>query len=98
MIRIFLGLILLAALPFFVYFLYETSRHGKDGRKPRRPAEWERPILVRLALAGAALAAIGLIILIEFGAEKHRGRVYEPAKYEDGVLTKGRFVPADRGD
>jgi hypothetical protein len=85
MLRVLLEPALLFAVPFAAYILYMTVRR----RYPFAVEAWSHSRVASLALAGLAVAVVGMILL---GAFAHRERgAYVPARIENGQLVPGRF-------
>ena len=56
----------------------------------RHPKDWEKDSVLNLGFAGLFLAVIGIVGILAFGGEPHKG-LYEPARIENGKLIDGRF-------
>ncbi len=83
----FLGFAALTFLvPFIGYGLWRFIRHGAAPGSET----WPRVVWLRLAAAGtlATLIAIGVVISFSGG---EAGRVYHPARMENGQLIPGSF-------
>jgi Family of unknown function (DUF6111) len=85
MLRVLLEPALLFALPFAVYVLYMSMRR----RYPFAVEAWSHSRVASLALAGLAVAVVGVIVLGLF-APRERG-AYVPAHVENGRLVPGYF-------
>jgi hypothetical protein len=85
MLRVLLEPALLFALPFAVYILYMAMRR----RYPFAVEAWSHSRVATLALAGLAVAVIGVIALGAF-APREQG-AYVPAHVENGRLMPGHF-------
>lgn len=92
MIRVALTNLVLFLLPFIGYALYVWLRTGRlDPQKTLddAPFYW-------LIAGGAACVVVGLVLLGTYQTGSPNA-VYEPARYEDGVLKPGGFRdPAER--
>lgn len=90
--RILILVLALGATPFAVAALYEWRR---DRAGWRDGALWARGRLLKLALVGLLMAAAGsLAMAIAMDPGGQTGR-YEPARFENGKVTPGRFAPHD---
>ncbi len=85
MLRVLIEPALLFGLPFVVYILYMSVRR----RYPFAVEAWSHSRVASLALAGLAVAVVGVIVLGVF-APREKG-AYVPAHVENGRLVPGRF-------
>lgn len=87
MIRLIALDVVLFLAPFAIYaiYLYATQKSvgGSD--------EWTLKVIGWLALAGAVLVVIVLLVFMHFDAAPPGGR-YVPAHMENGVLVPGQIV------
>lgn len=90
MIRMVVVTLLLMAVPFVVYFLYDLARRGPDGMGARAPKDWEKDSVLNLGFAGLALGTIGLVWILVVGQGVREGE-YTPARIENGKLIDGGF-------
>ncbi len=73
-------------LPFLAYGLWRFIRHGMaPGSETWPQATW-----LRLAGAGALASLVAVAIVISFSGGE-AGRVYHPARMENGRLIPGNF-------
>ena len=86
MIRVALINLLFFVLPFIGYALYLYLRKGRfDARQ-----DIDQRTFISLIVGGAACVIIGFAVLGTFQSGDPKA-VYEPARYEDGVLKPGGF-------
>ena len=85
MVRGLVDAILLFCLPFVVYAAYLAIRRRISSRFPA----WGREPVLRLVIAGLALAVAGTLLGGVFGHRSTGG--YNPAHLERGVLVPGRL-------
>ena len=92
MLRFFIALAVVFALPFIAYSLWRMVNalpNSKGEAAAPAPTQW-------LALAGAVLALITVAVLTIAGpVDTARDGVYQPPRIEDGRIVPGRF---DRGE
>jgi hypothetical protein len=83
----FLGFTILCfLLPFLAYGLWRFVRHGAA---PGSEA-WPNIVLLRLAGVGALAMLVAIAVLVSFSGGD-AGRVYHPARIENGRLIPGNF-------
>ncbi|SHF14202.1 hypothetical protein SAMN02745157_1743 [Kaistia soli DSM 19436] len=83
----FLGFTILCfLLPFLAYGLWRFVRHGAA---PGSEA-WPTVVLLRLSGAGALAMLLAIAVLVSFSGGD-AGRVYHPARMENGQLVPGNF-------
>ncbi len=77
-------------LPTIIYVLYYIIRDRKRGRGEVllgiRQGKWFRVVIVSIFLF------VCVVIMAALGGEQNRGKNYEPAKFENGVLTPNRII------
>ncbi len=85
MIRVVFEGMIFFMVPFVLFAGFILIRGGN----PFDPATWPRPHLIALAVAGIALALLGVVLT---GLELRGGKgAYRPAEYRDGQLVPGRI-------
>ncbi len=90
MVRVVAFDIFLFLLPFVIYALYLFATRKTVGTRD----DWTLKVVGWLALAGAVLIVVVLLLFIHFDTSPPGG-VYVPAHMENGVLIPGQFVPAE---
>ena len=73
-------------LPFLGYGLWRLIRHGATPGSE----SWPQVVWLRLAAAGTVAALIAVAVVISFSGGE-AGRVYHPARMENGRLIPGNF-------
>lgn len=82
--------VLLFLLPFAAYALWLVAV-----RRPVGPAAWEARTVGWLALAGAAVIVVVLVVLVHFDTAPPGG-MYVPAHMENGRIIEGHVEPAPK--
>jgi hypothetical protein len=78
---------LLFLLPFAAYALWLVAT-----RRPVGPSVWQTRTIGYLALAGAAVLMVVLLIFVRFDTAPPGG-VYVPAHMENGRIVEGHIEP-----
>ncbi len=83
----FLGFTVLCfVLPFLAYGLWRLVRHGATPGSET----WPQRVWLRLAAAGTVATLLAVAVVISFSGGEV-GRVYHPARMENGRLIPGNF-------
>ncbi|MEM8811859.1 MAG: DUF6111 family protein [Pseudomonadota bacterium] len=93
MIRVVLINLLFFLIPFVAYAAYLFLRKGRFNALE----EMSGRTFYWLIGSGAACVVVGLVLLATFQTGSPNA-VYEPARYEDGVLKPGGFRTPDDGE
>lgn len=80
--------VLLFLAPFAAYALWLLASR----RTVRNADDWTLKIIAILALAGAVLTVIVLVVFVHLDTSPPGG-VYVPAHIENGVIVPGQIVP-----
>lgn len=88
MLRVVALDVVLFLLPFGAYALWLMLTR----RTVRNPDDWQVRTITWLALAGAALVLVVILIFIHFDTGT-KGGTYVPPHIENGVIVPGQIIP-----
>ncbi len=97
MIRIFLTILVPLLLPLAAYLVwvwFAASEREAEAEGRNIPA-WHQWPWVWLVSAGAVLAVVTLLVFGTIGMTPPDSE-YRPARYENGTLIPGEFIPRDK--